>query len=96
MFVHDGSAGLEQAFELVYFGVGVERQRCIFHKLRNVRRDVVGDEGMSKKDRQQRRREVLEDASQVYKGEDESEIRRRMLGFREKWSLKEPNAVTTL
>ena len=96
MFVHDGSAGLEQAFELVYFGVGVERQRCIFHKLRNVRRDVVGDEGMSKKDRQQRRREVLEDAAQVYKGDDEAEIRQRLLGFREKWSLKESAAVSTL
>ena len=96
MFVHDGSAGLEQAFELVYFGEGVERQRCIFHKLRNVRRDVVGDEGMSKKDRQQRRRQVLEDAAQVYKGEDEAEIRQRLLGFRAKWGLKEPTAVATL
>jgi hypothetical protein len=96
MFVHDGSAGLEQAFELVYFGEGVERQRCIFHKLRNVRRDVVGDEEMTKKERQLRRREVLEDAARVYKGEDEAEIRRRLLGFRDKWGNKEPAAVATL
>jgi hypothetical protein len=96
MFVHDGSAGLEKAFEVVYFGEGVERQRCIFHKLRNVRRDIVGDEGMTKKDRQKRRREVLEDAARVYQGEDEAEVRRRLLGFREKWAGKEPTAVATL
>jgi predicted Zn-ribbon and HTH transcriptional regulator len=34
VFVHDGSAGLEKAFEMVYFGQGVERQRCIFHTIR--------------------------------------------------------------
>jgi transposase-like protein len=96
MFIHDGSAGLEQAFELVYFGEGVERQRCIFHKLRNVGRDVVGDEGMTGKERQKRRREVLEDAAKVYKGEDEVEIRQRLVSFRGKWGEKEPAAVATL
>lgn len=96
MFVHDGSAGLEQAFALVYFGAGVERQRCIFHKLRNVGRDVVGDAGMTGKERQQRRREVLEDAAKVYHGEDEAEVRQRLVRFREQWGEKEPAAVATL
>ena len=70
LFVHDGSAGLEKAFELVYFGQGVERQRCIFHKLRNVGRDVAGEEGMSRKERQKRRAEVMAEAAEVYRGED--------------------------
>ncbi|MGQ9677631.1 MAG: transposase [Chloroflexota bacterium] len=96
LFVHDGSAGLEKAFEMVYFGVGVERQRCIFHKLRNVRRDVVGEEGMSRKARQERRGAVLADAAAVYQGEDEAEIRQRLAGFREKWVAREPKAVASL
>jgi transposase-like protein len=96
LFVHDGSAGLERAFGLVYFGKGVERQRCIFHKLRNVRRDVVGAEEMSGSERRQRRGELLQDAAQVYKGEDEAAIGRRLVGFREKWGEKEPTAVATL
>lgn len=96
LFIHDGSAGLEQAFEWVWFGEGVERQRCIFHKLRNVGRDVVGDEGMTGKERRKRRGEVLEDAAKVYKGEDEARIRHRLLSFREKWGEKEPAAVATL
>ena len=96
LFVHDGSAGLEKAFELVYFGQGVERQRCIFHKLRNVGRDVAGEEGMSRKDRQKRRSEVMAEAAEVYRGGDEVEIKGRLAVFRAKWGEKEPKAVATL
>ena len=96
LFVHDGSKGLEKAFEMVWFGKGVERQRCVFHKLLNVRRDVVGDDGMTREERQARRRQVLADAAEVYRGNDEAEIRARLGAFRAKWQDKEPKAVTTL
>lgn len=96
LFVHDGSAGLEKAFEMVYFGAGVERQRCVFHKLRNVSRDVSGAEGMSRKERQERRKEVMADAAAVYQGKDEAEIRARLGAFQRKWTDKEPKAVATL
>jgi hypothetical protein len=96
LFVHDGGAGLGKALELVFFGDGVQHQRCIFHKLQNVKRDVVGEEGMSAKERSQRRKEVLSDAARVYRGKDEAEIRQRLEGFRAKWQDKEPKAVATL
>ena len=96
LFVHDGSAGLEKAFEMVYFGAGVERQRCIFHKLRNVSRDVAGEEGMSRKERREHRKEVVEGAAKVYRGKDEAEIRARLEAFQSKWADKEPKAVATL
>jgi transposase-like protein len=96
LFAHDGSAGLDKAFEMVWFGKGVLRQRCIFHKLLNVRRDVVGDEGMTRAERKKRRREVLKDAAEVYRGKDEAEIRERLAAFRTKWREKEPKAVATL
>ncbi len=96
LFVHDGSAGLEKAFEWVHFGEGVERQRCIFHKLRNVRRDVVGEEGKSRQERQERRAAVLKDAAAVYGGQDEETIRKALEGFRLEWGQKEPKAVATL
>lgn len=94
LFVHDGSAGLEQALGLVHFGRQVERQRCIFHKLRNVGRDVVGDAEMSRKERQQRRADVV--AAAVYRGKDEAEIRQRLAEFRAKWGAREPKATATL
>lgn len=96
LFVHDGSAGLGKALELVHFGDGVEHQRCIFHKLQNVKRDVVGEEGMSAKERSRRRKEVLSDAAQVYRGEDAGQIRQRLAEFRSKWREKEPKAASTL
>jgi len=96
LFVHDGSAGLEKAFEMVYFGRGIERQRCIFHKLRNVSQDVVGEEGMNRKERQERRGEVMTDAAAVYEGKDETEIRARLRAFKRKWAEREAKAVATL
>jgi transposase-like protein len=96
LFVHDGSLGLGKALELVFFGDGVEHQRCVFHKLQNVKRDVVGEEGMSAKERTQRRKEVLGEAAQVYRGKGEGEIRQRFEEFRAKWQGKEPKAVETL
>jgi transposase-like protein len=96
LFVHDGSAGLDQAFDLVWFGEAVERQRCIFHKLRNVRRDVLGEPEMNREQRKKRRQEVLKDATEVYRGKDEREIRRRLVRFRAKWEVTEPKAVATL
>lgn len=96
MFVHDGSLGLERALEIVYFGDGVAHQRCIFHKLQNVKRDVVGEDGMNRKERSQRRKEVLSDAASVYRGEDQEGIRQRLEKFRAKWAEREPKAVQTL
>lgn len=96
LFVHDGSAGLESAFQMVDFGPGVERQRCIFHKLRNVAKAVAGEEGMSREEKRKRRGEVLADASQVYVGEDEGEVRRNLAEFKLKWQGREPAAVVTL
>lgn len=96
LFVHDGAVGLGRALELVYFGEGVEHQRCIFHRLQNVKRDVMGQEGMNAKEKRERRQEVLSDATRVYRGQDEGETRQRLADFRDKWQEKEPKAVATL
>jgi hypothetical protein len=95
LFIHGRSSGLEHVFELVYFDPGVERQRCIRHQLQNTGRDVQGAEGMDRLQRPERRREVLHDAAAVYRN-DESELRERLVAFREKWGEREPKAVATL
>lgn len=96
LIVHDGSAGLDAALETVWLGDGVVQQRCVFHKLRNVRRDVLGDAGMSPEERRERRRAVLRDAAQVYHGQDEAEMHKRLRRFHAKWEEREPKAVATL
>lgn len=95
LFVHDGSAALETAVEMVDFGP-VRRQRCVFHKLRNVGRDVMGSEGMSRPQRRERIKAVLADASAVYKAASAREARERAAAFRVTWSGREPKAVATL
>jgi transposase-like protein len=96
LFIHDGSAGLEAAFEEVHFGEGVRRQRCVFHKLRNVAKAVQGAEGMSRKEKRVRREEVLRAAAAVYGGKDRVEIEGRLKSFAEEWREREPEAVLTL
>lgn len=65
----------------------------IFHKLQNVKRDMVGQEGMNVKEKRERREDVLSDATRVYRGKDEREIRQRLADFRDKWQHEEPKAV---
>ncbi|MEK7994116.1 MAG: transposase, partial [Planctomycetota bacterium] len=96
LVVHDGSKGLEKALDVVYLGDGVEHQRCIFHKLLNVRRDVVGEETMAPNGLRERRKEMVAEAARVYDGESEAEVRQALQGFCAKWREKEPGAVATL
>lgn len=96
LIVHDGGAGLIKALEMVDFGPQVGDQRCIFHKLQNVRRDVQGTPEMSRDERRDRRQTLLRDAREVYQGTNEGEIRRRLGEFRAKWAASEPKAVATL
>jgi transposase-like protein len=96
LVVHDGGAGLARALEMVTFGPEVADQRCIFHKLQNVRRDVQGTPEMSRDERRAHRQAVLHDATAVYQGHEEAAIRARLAAFGAKWAPSEPKAVATL
>lgn len=96
LIVHDGGSGLTAALAMVDFGRGVVHQRCVFHKLQNVRRDSTGTATMSRSERQQHRAAVLRDAAAVYDGADAPAIHQRLAAFRTKWEATEPAAVATL
>jgi hypothetical protein len=95
LFIHDGCAGLESALEVVHFGE-VRRQRCIFHKLRNVARDVLGHDSMTREEKRARLLAVLEEASAIYDTDSAAEARARATAFRMHWQEQEPKAVATL
>jgi len=95
LFIHDGCAALESALEVVHFGA-VRRQRCIFHKLRNVARDVVAHDGMTREEKRARLLAVLEEASAIYDAPSAAEARARAAAFRLHWQEQEPKAVATL
>jgi transposase-like protein len=95
LFIHDGGSGLEAAFGLVAFGPGVLRQRCVFHVLQNIR-DAVRGTGLSRAERQARRRAVLQAAAQIWQATDRATVRARQQAFRAQWAADEPEAVATL
>lgn len=95
LFIHDGCAALESALGEVDFGA-VRRQRCIFHKLRNVARDVLGNDEMTREQKRARLLAVIEEASAIYDAPSAAEARERAAAFRLHWQEQEPKAVATL
>jgi transposase-like protein len=96
LLVSDGSSGLEAAFGQVDFGPGVLRQRCIFHVLRTLRKDVRGERGMNREEKQARRQEVLQAATAIWQPKDPTAVRWAYQAFCRIWRAREPEAVAAL
>jgi len=101
LVVSDGAKGLDKALYSHLYGV--PHQRCIFHKIKNITdhlqyADLLANTGetsagLSRQAKQERKRAILADASQMYATDVEVEIRARAAGFRQKWAEREPQAV---
>lgn len=85
LIVSDGAGGICAAIETVY--PTVARQRCIFHKLRNIAQAVVADE---------RRAQILQEASWIYQADSCQQAHQRREQFSQNWQQAEPEAVQTL
>jgi transposase-like protein len=96
LFVPDGRSGLEAAFGQVDFGPRVRRQRCSFHVLRTVGKAVQGERGMTREQRQARRREVLQAAATIWEPLDRGTVRQRYTTLCATWRAREPKAVAAL
>ena len=90
--IRDGCGGLGQAVELVY-AQSVIDQRCIFHKLKNVRdkcrTELKGD------DHREQRRQLLQDASAVYQAESAEQAKERLAVWSTKWGEVAHESVMT-
>jgi hypothetical protein len=90
--IRDGCGGLGRAVELVY-AQSVIDQRCIFHKLKNVRdkcrTELKGD------DHPEQRRQFLQDASAVYQAESAEQAKERLAVWSTKWGEVAPESVAT-
>jgi transposase-like protein len=94
LLVVDGAAGFEAARKTVFWDVPV--QRCVFHKLRNIRRDIVVPEELSRKAARTYRRRFMRSVRRIWQAEDEKEARRRHRQFCNKWQERQPKAIATL
>jgi putative transposase len=94
LLVVDGVAAFETARQTVYWDVPV--QRCVFHKLRNIRRDLVVPEELSRKAARAYRRRFMRSVRRIWQAQDEQEARRRHRQLCNKWEERQPEAVATL
>lgn len=94
LLIGDGSAGFEAA-RLFYYPT-VPFQRCIFHKLRNLSRDLETPVEMDQKSGREYRKAILLEAAQIWQHTDEYLAQKSFIAFCKKWEEAQPKAVHTL
>jgi transposase-like protein len=94
LLVGDGAAGLTEARRTVYWDVPF--QRCVFHKLRNVRRAIVVPEGVEGKAARAYKRRLIRSAARVWQAADVQEARRRQYVFCRRWGEEQPAVAATM
>jgi hypothetical protein len=90
--IRDGCGGLGRAVELVY-AQSVIDQRCIFHKLKNVRdkcrTELKGD------DHQEERRQLMHEAKAIYQAESAEQAKEQLALWSSRWGDLAPESVAT-
>ena len=94
LLIGDGAGGLEVARQT--YCPDVPLQRCIFHKLRNLARDLVIPDGLDRPSARAYRRSVLDDARFIWQADGEIAAWQRYHAFCDKWRDCQPKAVRTL
>jgi len=82
VIVSDGASGLAKAVAALY--PRVHHQRCILHHCRNLERHL-GEK--------RHRHRIMTEALQIFKAATETELRRRLHIFTDRWWSQEPKAV---
>ena len=94
LIIHDGGAGLTAA--LHFLDLGVSLQRCLFHKLRNIAREIVLPDDLEAEVRQRKRRTILGDFRAIWQAKHYATVLRRYLAVCRKYRRSQPTAVATL
>jgi transposase-like protein len=90
----DGNAGLPGAHQEVYWNVPL--QRCVFHKLRNIWRDLVVPSGLASKAAKAYKRRLIRSAARVWQAARLSTARERHTAWCLTWESEQPDAVATM
>jgi transposase-like protein len=91
--IRDGCGGLGRAVAQIY-AQSVLDQRCVFHKLKNVRdacrTELQGDEY------QEERRQLLQEAKAIYRAENAEQAKVMLAAWSTQWGKIAPKSVATL
>lgn len=94
LLIADGSGGLEAARQTNCPDVPL--QRCIFHKLRNLLRDLALPAEMDRPSTKAYRQTILDEARMIWQADGEIQAWQRYHAFCKKWVADQPKAVHTL
>jgi transposase-like protein len=94
LLIHDGGTGLIAALNLLY--PTVPHQRCTFHKLRNLWHSIDVSHGLSRDERQQVKRDILQQAQAIFYAHDAQDALHIQQRLVEQFQHTQPKFVETL
>jgi putative transposase len=94
LVVSDGGSGFEAAYQNVYWTV--LRQRCVFHKLRNLAHALKLAQDLDPRARKKFSAEFLRSASHIWQAEDKTQAICLYRTFCEQWQQTQPKAIQSL
>jgi len=94
LFIHDGGTGLRAALDYLY--PHIPHQRCTFHKLRNLWHSIQVPDGLTKQDRLDYKRQLLQPIQAIFYAEDDTEARQLRDAFVRDFGQQQPELVATL
>lgn len=94
LLIHDGGKGLTAALKKIF--PFVPRQRCVFHKLRNIWQAIAFPEDLSRKQAAKFRRDIFRQAAAIYRADTLQQAIELRDAFRERWRATQPELVATL
>ncbi len=94
LLIGDGAGGLEAARKI--YCPDVPLQRCVFHKLRNILRDLTAPADFNRLAARAFRQAILEEVRLIWQADCEPQAWLRCDAFCKKWQDSQPKAVRTL
>ncbi len=94
LLIHDGGSGLCAALHDVFFDAA--QQRCLFHKLRNIRDALDLPASLSATQRRRRRRAILKEFRAIWEAKQYATTLRRYLQVVRTYRHTQPQAVAVL
>jgi transposase-like protein len=94
LLVSDGGTGFEAAYQKMYWFV--LRQRCVFHKLRNLAHALKFAQDLDQGAKKKFSTEFLRSAARIWQAETKTQAMHLYQAFYETWQKTQPKAIQTL
>lgn len=94
LLIGDGSPGLQSAWQARFWEVPL--QRCIFHKLRNVRRDLIAPADLEPAKVSAFKWRRIRQVAHIWQAASEHDAYLRLRQLAQSWQYEQPQALATL